>query len=50
MCSERIVREEYVPGNYWRSGYVGNGLIGLTFHAMNAVITHKHNNAQINFH
>ena len=22
MCSERIVREEYVPGNYCRSGYV----------------------------
>ena len=22
MCHERIVREEYVPGGRWRSGYV----------------------------
>lgn len=22
MCHERIVREEYVPGDRWRSGYV----------------------------
>jgi hypothetical protein len=21
-CRERIIREEYVPGNRWRSGYV----------------------------
>jgi hypothetical protein len=22
MCTERIVREQYVPGNRWRSGFV----------------------------
>jgi hypothetical protein len=22
MCDRPIIREEYVPGNYWRSGYV----------------------------
>ena len=22
MCTERVWHEEYVPGNYWRSGYV----------------------------
>jgi hypothetical protein len=22
MCTERVWHEEYVPGNYWRQGYV----------------------------
>ena len=22
MCRERIVREEYIPPTYWRSGYI----------------------------
>ena len=22
MCRERVIHEEYVPGNRWRSGYV----------------------------
>ena len=22
MCTERIVREQYIPGNRWRSGFV----------------------------
>jgi len=22
VCTERVYYEEYVPGNYWRSGYV----------------------------
>ena len=22
MCSQRVIHEEYIPGNRWRSGYV----------------------------
>ena len=22
MCNRKVYREEYVPGNYWRRGYV----------------------------
>jgi hypothetical protein len=22
MCNKKVYREQYVPGNYWRSGYV----------------------------
>jgi hypothetical protein len=22
MCNRRVYHEEYVPGNYWRSGYM----------------------------